>query len=976
MIRFLFTFVLLTYFSATFLKAQAYDLEYKKSLPPFLYQDKNEWVDSVLSSMTLDEKIGQLLMVAAYSNRDETHYQEIEQYIKKYKIGGLIFFQGTPEKQAELTNRYQSISQTKLLIGFDGEWGLGMRLKNVVNYPRQLMLGAIEDENLIYDMGAEFARQMKRIGIHINFAPVIDVNNNPNNPVINDRSFGDNKYNVTLKAKAYMKGMQDNNLLACGKHFPGHGDTDVDSHYGLPVLQHSKERLDKIELYPFRALIRNGIGSIMVAHMNVLALDNTPNLPSTLSKKIVQEKLIDEMGFKGLIFTDALNMKGVSANYPSGLAEVKAIQAGNDVMLFPENVDKAMAGIKAAIDSCELTEERINESVRKVLLTKYWVGLNNFQPIKIAGIVEDLNNEKANLLLTKLVEQAITVVEDKNDFIPIIDVREKIAHVAIGIGKPNVFSSRIDDYAAIDHFYISKSESQLKFNQLIEQLKNYDKIILEINDMSRFLAKNYGLTDVEIAAINKINQTKKTINIIMGSPYSLQKINGYGSIIVAYNEDSVTQDITAQILFGARAGSGTLPISVANYEFSKGVCTNGSLRLGYGLPIEVGMNAETLKEIDKIANEAIENGATPSCQILVAKDGKVVYRKSFGTMTYKDSKMVDNNDLYDIASITKVTASVPIIMRMYEDKKIDINKTLGAYYNYPGGSNKANLTIKSILLHEAGLVAWKPFYKSLLDSTNQIKPEWISKTYSSMFTRKVIDSVYVRNDFIDSIRNTIYFSELGPKVYKYSDLGYYLLKEIIEKTYTDSLQNIAKRYLWSFLGMNNTMYNPLDAQVNLNNIVPTEDEKGFRNTLIHGYVHDQGAALMGGIAGHAGVFSNANDLAKYFQMLINGGTYGGTRFYNKKTIDLFTSKQSSISRRGIGFDRPEPSGGGPTCSSASSISYGHTGFTGTIAWADPKYDLVYILLSNRINPSAENKKFINQNYRTRIQQVIYNSIKQ
>ncbi|MCB0513641.1 MAG: serine hydrolase, partial [Bacteroidetes bacterium] len=738
-----------------------------------------------------------LLMVAAYSNKDETHYQEIEQYIKKYKIGGLIFFQGTPEKQAELTNRYQAISKTKLLIGFDGEWGLGMRLKNVVNYPRQLMLGAIEDENLIYDMGAEFARQMKRIGIHVNFAPVIDVNNNPSNPVINDRSFGDNKYNVTLKAKAYMKGMQDNNLLACGKHFPGHGDTDVDSHYGLPVLQHSIERLDKIELYPFKALIRNGIGSIMVAHMNVLALDNTPNLPSTLSKKIVQEKLIDEMGFKGLIFTDALNMKGVSANYPSGVAEVKAIQAGNDVMLFPENVDKAIAGIKAAIDSCELTEERINESVRKVLLTKYWVGLNNFQPIKMSNIVEDLNNEKANLLLTKLVEHSITVVEDKNDFIPIIDVREKIAHVAIGIGSPNVFSSRIDDYAAIDHFYISKSESQLKFNQLIEQLKSYDKIILEINDMSRFLAKNYGLTDVEIGAINKINQSKKTINIIMGSPYSLQKLNGYGSIIVAYNEDSVTQDITAQILFGARAGSGTLPISVANYEFSKGVCTNGSLRLGYGFPIEVGMNAEILKGIDKIANEAIENGATPSCQILVAKDGKVVYRKSFGTMTYKDSKLVDNNDLYDIASITKVVASTPIIMRMYEDKKLDINKTLGTYYNYPEGSNKTNLTIKNILLHEAGLVAWKPFYKSLLDSVNQIKPEWMSKTYSPMFTRKVIDSVFIRNDFIDSIRNTIYFSELGPKVYKYSDLGYYLLKEIIEKTYADSLQNVAKRYLWS-----------------------------------------------------------------------------------------------------------------------------------------------------------------------------------
>jgi beta-glucosidase-like glycosyl hydrolase/CubicO group peptidase (beta-lactamase class C family) len=958
------------------LRLYAGNMDNGKKDPPFLSDEKNTWVDSILNTMTLDEKIGQLLMVAAYSNKDEAHYQEIENYIQKYKIGGLIFFQGTPEKQAELTNRFQALSSNKLLIGFDGEWGLSMRLKNTINYPHQLMLGAIENENIIYEMGAEFARQMKRIGIHINFAPVVDVNNNPKNPVINDRSFGDNKYNVTLKAKAYMAGLQDNHILACAKHFPGHGDTDVDSHYDLPVLQHSKDRLEKIELYPFRALIRNGIGSIMVAHMNVLALDKTPNLPSTLSPKVVQEKLIDDMGFKGLIFTDAMNMKGITKLYPSGVAEVKAIQAGIDVMLFSENVDKAIQGIKAAVEKGEITEKRIDISVRKILLTKYWAGLNNYQPVKLEGIAEDINNEQAKLILTEIVENAITVVEDKNTLIPIIDVREKIAHVAIGNGNSNVFSKRMDDYCKIDHFYLSKNETKTTYNQLIGRLKKYDKVILEINDMSRFASRNYGLTEAQIEAIKNINQTKKTINIIFGSPYSLGKIGGFSSIMLAYNEDSATQDITAQILFGARAATGTLPVSAGIYEYGTGLCTNGNLRLGYGLPIEAGMNAETLKQIDIIANEAIKSGATPSAQILVAKDGKVVYQKSFGTFTYNNTAEVSNENLYDIASITKVAATVPVIMRMYEDKKIDLNKTLGDYYSYPIGCNKALLNIKSVLMHESGLAAWIPFYKNTLDANQMMSAEWYSKTCSPTFSVKVVDSAYLCYNFIDSVRNMIYNSELGDKKYKYSDLGFYLLKEIIEKTYADSFQNVVQKYVWSYLGMNHTTYNPLDHHFSLSDIVPTEDEKGFRNRLIQGTVHDPGAALLGGIAGHAGVFSNANDLAKYFQMLLNGGTYGGTIFYHKSTVNLFTSKQSSANRRAIGFDRPTANGeSGPTCGSASASSFGHTGFTGTIAWADPQYNLIYILLSNRINPSASNQKFINQNIRPRIQQVIYNSIR-
>jgi beta-N-acetylhexosaminidase len=955
--------------------AQTKGNDLKHSIPPFLLNQNNVWVDSLMNTMSLEEKIGQLFMIAAYSNKDETHYVEIENYIKKYKIGGLIFFQGTAEKQAELTNRYQALSNTKLWIGFDGEWGLAMRLKNTVNYPRQMMLGAIENENTIYEMGAEFARQMKRIGIHINFAPDVDVNNNPNNPVINDRSFGDSKYNVTLKAKAYMRGMQDNFLLACAKHFPGHGDTDVDSHYDMPVLQHSAERLDKIELYPFKAMIRNGISSVMVAHMNVLAYDNTPNLPSTLSPKVVQQKLIDELGFNGLIFTDALNMKGVAKYFPSGIAEVKALKAGNDVMLFSEHVDAAIKGIKDAVEKGEITEERINQSVRKILLAKYWVGLNQYQPIDLKNINADINNEQANYVNTKLIQESITIVEDKHNLIPIEDVREKIAHIAIGNGKQNTFSKRIDDYCAIDHYYISKNETKYNIEQIINKTKKYKSVIVEVNDMSRFSAKNYGLTINQIEAVKVLDQKQNAITVIFGSPYSLKHFQNLHSILLAYNEDSVTQDITAQILFGARAASGTLPVTVGKYEYSSGKCSNGNLRLSYGLPIEVGIDVNKLKEIDKIIENAIANGATPSSQILVAKNGMVVYQKSFGKMTYTSSINVDNEDLYDIASLTKVVASTPIIMHAFENKKIDVNKTLGTYYSYPDSCNKSDIIIKDILAHQAGLVAWIPFYKNTLDSLGNADTTWYAKKRDNIFSKKVLENLYLRNDFVDSIRNKIYYSPLGEKKYKYSDLGYYLMYEIIEKQYKENFETVVNKYLWNHLGMNYTYYNPLDKNININNIVPTELESGFRNQLLHGTVHDQGAALMGGVAGHAGVFSNTNDLAKYFQMLLNNGYYGGTKFYNKSTIDLFTTSISSNNRRGLGFDKPSKNGeSGPTCDSASVLSFGHTGFTGCIAWADPTYNLIFIQLSNRINPSADNKKFINQNIRPKIQQVIYDAI--
>ena len=945
--------------------------------PPYLKDTSNTWVDSVLNSMTLEEKIGQLFMVAAYSNKDESSYKTVDKYIKEYKVGGLIFFQGTPQKQAELTYRYQAVSKLPLWIGFDGEWGLGMRLDSTISYPRQLTLGAIDNTDLIYEMGKEFARQMKRIGIHINFAPDIDVNSNPNNPVINDRAFGDNKFGVVRRGIAYMKGMQDYGLLASGKHFPGHGDTDVDSHKDLPVLNHSIERLEAVELYPFNQLIKYGVGSIMVSHLNVLALDDRPNFPATLSKKIVQQKLINNMGFKGLIFTDAMNMKGVSKFYPSGIAEVMAIQAGNDVMLFPEDVDKAIAGVRdAVLIDKTISESVINQKVRKILAAKYWLGLNKYQPVKLDSIDADLNNEQSKYLKYKLVEHAITIARDSEYVLPILNIQKKIAHVGIGSSKATKFSETLDKYTQIDHFFIPKDEPVTTFNTILAKLKNYNLVIIDIQDMSRFAAKNFGLTTNSITFLNQLNKQNKTILNVLGSPYSLKYFQDFNTVIVGYNEEEEAETITAQIMFGARAAHGTLPVTVGKFKYGEGDCTNPNMRLKYGSPLEVNMSSTVLKKIDVIAQKSIDDRIFPGCQILVAKDGNVVYEKAFGYHTYNNNMPTRLTDLFDIASLTKATATIPLIMKMQEQGKININYKLGDYYTYPEGSNKKNMVIKEMLCHQAGLPAWIPFYKNTIDTLGNPDSLLYSKTQNADYSVKILDSLYLKKSFQDTIWNMIYNCGLSSiKDYKYSDVGYYLLKQIIEKTYKDSFQNITRRYLYSPLGMNYTLYNPKWNGYDLNKIMPTETEKNFRKSTLLGTVHDQGAALLGGIAGHAGIFSNANDLAKYFQLLLNGGTYGGYKYYEASTIKNFTTKQYPNNRRAIGFDKPTPLGqDGPACESASSESYGHTGFTGTMAWVDPKYNLVYIFLSNRVYPNADVNNLSKQNIRQKIQQVIYNAI--
>lgn len=943
--------------------------------PPFA-QSRTTWADSILQQMSVEEKIGQLFMIAAYSNRDESHYQQLDYYIKQYHIGGLIFFQGDPVTQARLTNRYQAIAKYPLMIGIDAEWGLAMRLDSTVQYPRQLLLGAIRDDRKVYEMGLEIGRQHKRMGIHVNFAPVVDVNNNPNNPVINDRSFGEDRENVAKKGIAYMNGLQDMQVMACAKHFPGHGDTDVDSHYDLPVILHDSTRLDSIEFYPFKKMIEAGVSSVMVAHLNIPALDSTANTPSTLSHKIVNGLLKRDMGFNGLVFTDALNMKGVTKYFSSGESSLAAFLAGNDVLLFPDKVEAAVNRIKTAYSKGQFSEADLDRSVRKILLAKQWVGLPDYQPIADSTLVADLNTSEATDLRRQLVEAAITVAKNDSDLIPLKDLgNRKISSVTIGSSKSTVFTETLDLYADVKHHYLSSSASKAEFDKVLKAVADDDIVLANMQNMSRFASRKFGLSEEAVAFAAALNeQNDGAILTIFGTPYSLARFPGWDHVIVAYEASEEAQSTTAQIIFGGRSASGMLPVSAGGYEFGDGVITPEPFRLRYGSAVELGYEDSDFYRVDSIITAMRLIEASPGCQVLIAKDGLVFYNKSHGYHTYKSPwRRVKNSDLYDIASITKVAATTPLIMRQYEDDFLDLDNTLEAYLDLPETSNKHDLVIKEMLAHQSGLWPWIPFYVETLDSTGALMSDIYDSDHSDDYPIAVCDDMFCSLVYQDSIWSMIHHSKLRDrKDYKYSDLGFYYFKDIIEGISNQPMEDMAGQLFYGPLGMNRTTYKPLDAGFSRTEIVPTETDVLFRGRTIHGYVHDPGAAMMGGVGGHAGVFSNANDLAKYMQMLLNGGHYGGHKFFDEETVDYFTKAHYEDSRRGLGFDKPDPERRwGSACDSASLASFGHTGFTGTMAFADPEHDLVFIFLSNRIHPTAENKKLISENIRTQIHQAIY-----
>ena len=939
---------------------------------------QEKWVDSILSSMTIDEKIGQLFMIQAYSNLDSVHENEIKEMIQKYHVGNLIFMQGTPIKQVELTNKYQSFSKVPLMIGFDGEWGLDMRLKNSYRFPWNMSLGAIQDNSLIHKFGEHIGNHARRIGIHVNFAPVVDINTNPLNPIIGNRSFGENKINVTQKAIAFSKGMQSMGVLANAKHFPGHGDTASDSHLKLPVLNFNRQRLDSVELYPYKRVFDAGMASVMTAHLSIPVLEPNPKLPTSLSSNVVTDLLKYKLGFLGLIFTDGLNMKG-AANYSSSSEiNLAAILAGNDILLIPHDIPETINLFKTSIQTGVLSYERIDESVRKILLAKYKVGLHTYKPIELLNLEKDINTPEDEVLHRELVKNSMTLIKNKKKLLPISDLKKlhKIAYVALGEASHDPFFKELQKYSEI--FKVEKDN----LNEIIYTLEDFDLVIVGFHKSNAHPWKPYQFSNKESVWLHEISRKNKTILSVFASPYSLLNIKSFNnleSILVAYQNSVIAQKIAAQTIFGAIDAKGVLPVSIKN-KFPEGtsISTKNLKRLQYSIPESVGMSSVKLQRIDSVANLVLEKKMSPGLQILVARHGVVVYEKSFGFHTDKKNNSVKSTDVYDVASLTKILASLPMMMKAEEDKKIKLTSTVKSILPAFKNSNKDTLTVLEILSHYGRLKAWIPFYKHTQDSItkNNLK-EFYSQTRSKRFSIKVAENLYLNNSYKDSIYKFIRDSEQRIDAgYKYSDLGYYLFKEVLEKKYKSSLDDLVQEQFYKPLGANRMTYLPLN-KLDKSSIVPSEKDTYYRNQLLHGYVHDMGAAMLGGVAGHAGLFANANDVAKMMQLYLQKGYYGGKRYFKKETFDKFNKRYYSEKkvRRGLGFDKPQLD---PeikaTCGCVSDESFGHSGFTGAYTWADPESEILYVFLSNRVFPTMENYGLIDEDIRTKIQQIIQDAI--
>lgn len=957
----------------------------QKSIPVFQSAESEKWADSMLVTLSYQEKMGQLFMIDAFSNKDSAHVKQISNLIEQYAIGGLIFFQGGPYRQANLTNYYQSKSRIPLLIGIDGEWGLQMRLDSTIRFPRQMTLGAGADTGHVYLMGKEIGRQMRRMGIQVNFAPDVDINNNPKNPIINSRSFGENPQRVSMLSYQYMKGMQDERVLACAKHFPGHGDTDSDSHLSLPVVHADSARLDSVELFPYKKLIPGGLGSVMVAHLYVPAIDSTPGRAGTLSPLLVNGWLKNKLGFNGLVFTDALNMKGVAAFNEPGELELKALMAGNDVLLYSENVPKAIGRIHRAIQECEIEQTLIDEKVKKILMVKYWSGLADVRAVDTSGLNADLNNHYAQTLNYQLFDESSTLLRNKGRVIPLHPYyRDCIAAVAVNDTPGNLFQQTMAAYAHVDFFHLPKDASSTAIDSLLKLLGDYDRVVVSIHNTTINAAKNFNITPSITEFVKKAGRKSRSILCVFGNAYVLGKFEEYDNfdaVVQAYEDTQLPQKLVAQKLFGAGVFSGRLPVSSPPwFAINEGLNSTGLHVLKEVPPSVGGMNPEVLSRMDDQIFTAMKDSVFPGCQVVVAKSGEIIYNKSFGHFTYEKTKPVSVDALYDIASVTKIASTALACMLLVDRHKLDIDAKASKYLPFLRNSDKKDITVRALMAHQSGLRSWIPFWKETKDSVNGFSSAIYRRSAAPGFTTQVADSLYVLDSFRDTILDRIVKSPLEkPGKYVYSDLGIILLQCIVEKLSGKTLDHFVTDHFYKPLGLWKTGYNPLDFE-SKSRIVPTEYDTAFREQLVHGFVHDPAAAMMNGVGGHAGVFSNARSLAVIMQMLLNKGEYTGKRYLKPGTIDLFTKQayEDSDNRRALIFDRPDPSKGesGPAALGASLRSYGHSGFTGTYAWVDPEHDLIFIFLSNRVFPDASNKKLSASNLRTLLMQVAYDAMKQ
>ena len=916
------------------------------------------YADSIIANLSTKEMIAQLLMVPVYSRTDTTGWSEAEHWVRDLGLGGIIVMQGGPENQRIRIKRMQDLAEVPLLVASDAEWGLGMRLDSTRSFPRAMTLGASNDTELLREFGELVGISLRQTGVHVNFAPVIDVNSNPINPVIGSRSFSEDVEIVSEMGWAYAEGLQNVNVLATAKHFPGHGDSDSDSHKTLPVINQTAERLDSVELAPFRHLFDNGVGAVMVAHLDVPALDSTAGSPSTLSKNIVDTLLRQEMGFKGLAFTDALSMKGFADFVGDRLRARDALLAGNDVLLFPGDPVEVIEEVRLAIEEGTLDSASVAEKCRRVLQAKFWT--KAYEEVPDKG--EFWDPERAEQVHRDLIESSLTTLINRGYNLPIYEpgVSIVVLNVANKESSGSAFSEQLKLVGGnaynIKEFTIGKNAEGLGKSSVIEAIKISEYVIVNFLETSNRPSKKYGINSVAITRLNtEMNRRNNywCFNLF-ANPYRLDKEfveihNNATALIVAYQDDYRTQEAVANAIMGAGTANGKLPVTPVGSYFYQG----DGLGLVKGAEIKLGWSYHAKDEswgcsttIDTIVTDALLDEAMPGCRIVVAHKGEVVHDKSYGTLD--GVKPVSDETIYDLASITKIAATSICLMKLNEQGYFSLEDPIKKFIPELDTLELGDRTFKEVLTHSSGLYPWIPFF---------------IETLSDSIDHMPIDTMYQR----------IYDCELKPAGdYKYSDLGYYLFHKMLKDWYGKSIDSLSAEWIYEPLGLTSMGFHPLERH-SKSSIAPTENDKIFRECVVRGNVHDPGAHMMGGVCCHAGLFSDARDLARLGQMLLNGGTYNGYNVCKASTIEYWTARAypGSENRRGLGFDKkglnPDE---GPASELASDASFGHSGFTGTLLWVDPEYDLVYVFLSNRTYPDSENRTLIAKNVRTEIHRVI------
>jgi len=964
------------------------------------------WADSVMQTLSLKERVGQMFVYKVAPERTPANSRLLKKVVQDYKIGGLLFSGGVLQNQAILTNEAQDLAKIPLIITLDGEWGLAMRLKPSPVFPKNRILGNITDEKLLYEYGKEVARESRLMGITVNFAPVADVDINPNNPVINVRSFGEDPHRVARQVIAYSKGLQDGGVVAVAKHFPGHGDTDVDSHQALPVLNFTRERMDSIELVPFKEAFAAGIDGVMVAHLDIPALTERKGLASSLSHNIVTDLLTKELGFSGLKFTDALEMKGA---INGGSGALQALQAGNDMLLVPMEIGPEMDAILDAVKKGVVNEDDINQHCRKVLMYKYVLGLTEKPHIQISGLEQRINTPAALELVNRLAQASVVMLGNERPSLPLDGSEGEVAVLNVGNRAAAIkpFVDELSRHLKVKVLGLPADYPAASRQQLARQLNAYQRVIVAVTDKNlNAYQPFFSFWQPEKAVVAAFFIAQKDVARL---PQALQIAD---AVIIAHDAAEPIQAYVAKAIAGQAAVTGRLSTSIGSF-YPAGAGTDLSPQNSQMIysPEDFGVDEKKLQAIDSLAMLGIRERAFPGCQVVVVKDGHTIYNKAFGNHTYEDTGIagqpvlpVKKSDVYDLASMTKTTATLLAVMKLYDQGKINLTERVATYLPYLKGTDKQTITVRSLLYHESGLPASISFYREAIDKdsyegnimsnrrdrlhTVQIAArEWINPNYeyldslvsdrqSADYPLQVADGVWVSPLMKDIYRTKIAEATMRSRTYRYSDVNFILLQQIVEQLTGQPLDEFVSQEFFEPMGLHRTGYHPL-KRIARDEIVPTSQDKFLRKQLLQGYVHDEAAAFQGGVSGNAGLFSNAAEVALVYQMLLNGGELNGKRFLSESTCKLFTTSKSRISRRGLGFDKPDVvnKSKSPCPDDAPATVYGHTGFTGTCVWVDPTNRFIYVFLSNRVHPDSWNPKLGSINIRPKMMQAIYDAMK-